>query len=62
MYLFLYYTYLVHYNLRNYALYLNSFVYARYEEDAILATAVVLSMHGIAPTVNMAKKHDERRS
>jgi hypothetical protein len=32
MYLFLYYTYLVHYNLRNYALFLGSFAYAFYEE------------------------------
>jgi len=32
MYLFLYYTYLVHYNLRNYALFLSSFIYACEEE------------------------------
>lgn len=32
MYLFLHYTYLVHYNLRIYAHVLSSFVYACYEE------------------------------
>lgn len=32
-----------------------------FRKGAILTTEVVLSMYGIAPTVNMEKEHDARR-